>query len=443
MLKVTNSLSGKKELFQPMTDKKVLMYVCGVTPYDSSHLGHGRVYTTFDMFYRLLHFLGYSVTYCRNFTDVDDKLINKAEKEFGDRLRYKEVANKFIDMYHEDMKSLNCLPPTYEPRVSECIPEIIAFVQGLVDNGTAYVIDGDVYFSIDSFPQYGALSKHKLEDLNAGARVSVDEQKRNPHDFALWKSEPEGSFWKSPWGYGRPGWHIECSAMALKYLGKHIDVHGGGLDLVFPHHENELAQSEALYGAPFVRYWMHNGFVRINQEKMSKSLGNFFSLRHIFQEYHPMVVRYYLLSIHYRSPLEFSFDELQGLQKSYKRLCKAFSEAPVIMTNELIKESKTVNAMLEYLLDDLNTSGMWGVLFENLDEIQKDPAELGRVKAFIVNVIGLDLQAIPEKEVEITPEIKALIKAREDARLAKDFKTADIIRDRLKELGYDPKDRKL
>jgi cysteinyl-tRNA synthetase len=444
MLEISNTLTGKKELFKPLYAGKVLLYVCGITPYDFSHIGHGRVYVSFDLLYRLLMFLGYTVTYCRNFTDIDDKLIHKAEKEFGNGLRYKEIATRFIEAYHEDVHKLGCLPPTYEPRVTDTIPEIIAFIQGLIQTGKAYVVNGDVYFSIPDFPAYGYLSKRKLEDLQAGARVEVNDQKRNPLDFALWKSEQPGTFWHSPWGWGRPGWHIECSAMAHTYLGEHIDIHAGGQDLIFPHHENEIAQSEGLYGAPFAQYWMHNGFVTVKQEKMSKSLGNFFTLRQVFEHFDPMVVRYYILSHHYKAPMEFSFDDLQAAHKSYKRLCKAFETIPsVSLSPAQMQQSPCVAKMLAFLTDDLNVSGALGVLFDNLHMVQEQSDEGARIKAFITNVLGLSLQPLAEKATVMTPEIEQLIKEREAARAAKDWARSDVLRMQLKELGFEVQDKKV
>jgi cysteinyl-tRNA synthetase len=444
MLVITNTLTGKKEVFKSMHNDAVRLYVCGITPYDAAHVGHGRVYVTFDVLYRLLTFLGYTVTYCRNFTDIDDKLLSKSEKEFGTPQRYKEIADRYIQSYTEDMRALGCLPPSVEPRVTENIPEIITFIQGLIDAGKAYESDGDVYFSIAQFPAYGALAKHKLEDLRAGARVEVNDKKRDPLDVALWKSEKEGTFWKSPWGYGRPGWHIECSALAAKFLGKQIDIHAGGLDLIFPHHENEIAQSEALFNVPFSAYWMHNGFVRVNAEKMSKSLGNFFTLRQVFEQFDPMVVRYYILSHHYKAPLEFSFDDLEAVQKSYKRLCKVFESVPssdnLLPAQEM--QSPVVKKMVAFLCDDLNTPGMFGVLFEHLTELQQDPAQLTLVKSFIVQVLGLNLIPLPEKVIERTPEIEQLLKEREEARVAKDWKRADEIRDRLQAIGFVVQDKK-
>ena len=444
MITIYNTLTGKKELFKPIKDPIVTLYVCGITPYDYAHLGHGRVYVIFDVLYRLLSFNGYKVQYCRNFTDIDDKIIARAEKELGSADRYAQIANKYIQSFEEDMSALFNQKPGVEPRVTQTIPEIIKFIEGLIEHKKAYVSDGDVYFDIMKFPTYGQLSKQKIDDLIAGARVEVNEKKRHPLDFALWKSEPETTFWKSPWGWGRPGWHIECSAMAAKYLGTTIDIHAGGQDLMFPHHENERAQSEGLYEKPFVHYWMHNGFVRINKEKMSKSLGNFFTLRDIFKKYDPVIVRYYLLNHHYRAPLDFSFDDLDALTKSYQRLARAFDAVDCKEMSPLqIRESKIVQKMLDFLSDDLNTPGMFGVLFENLSAIQGDREELCRVKEFMRHGLGLPLVPLPEKEVELTPEIARLINEREAARLAKDFKKADEIRDKLKQLGYEAKDKKI
>lgn len=443
MITITNTLTGKKELFKPLNNNTVTLYVCGITPYDYAHLGHGRVYVSFDVLYRLLNFLGYEVRYCRNFTDIDDKIINRAQKELGNPRNFEEISKKYIAAFNDDFKRLNCLPPNYEPKVTQTIPEIIAFVQGLIENGKAYVSDGDVYFEIAQFPTYGRLSKHKLDDLIAGARVDVNEKKRNPLDFALWKhAESNEPGWDSPWGHGRPGWHIECSAMSQKFLGQTIDIHAGGQDLIFPHHENELAQSEGLSGKTFVRYWMHNGFVRINQEKMSKSLGNFFTLRDVFKQFDPMVVRFYLLNHQYRAPLDFSFDDLQVMQKTYARLCKAFNVECGTVSDQEMKDSPVIQKMLEFLIDDLNTPGMWGTLFESLSALQKDSKELCKVKAFIQKVLGLTLIPLPEKEVEVTSEMEALIKEREVARAAKDWKKADELRDKLRSLGYEVQDKK-
>lgn len=444
MITITNTLTGKKEQLKPLYPHKITLYVCGVTPYDFSHIGHARVYIIFDIFYRLLTFLDNNVIYCRNFTDIDDKLINRAQKEYGNQNSFLMVANQFIQAYQEDMIALNCLPPTFQPRVTEHIPEIIAFIKELIDMGKAYVVGGDVYFSIQSFPTYGNLSKQKLEDLQAGSRVEVNEKKKNPLDFALWKGEPEGTFWKSPWGYGRPGWHIECSALARHFLGEHIDVHGGGMDLMFPHHENEIAQSESLWGAPFARYWMHNAFVRIDQEKMSKSLNNFFTIRDIIKKYDPMVLRYMITSHYYRAPLDFSFEDLDVAQKTYQKLCNFFQkiESPEPLSYAEIKRSEIVQKMVEFLSDDLNTPGMLGVIFENLKNLAANSQEACAVKAFIIDVLGLTLVPLPEKEIVITAQIQQLIEERELARTAKDWKKADELREKLRQLGYEVQDGK-
>jgi cysteinyl-tRNA synthetase len=441
MLHITNTLTQKKEIFNA-PDHKVTMYVCGITPYDYSHIGHGRVYVSFDVVYRLLSLLGYSVTYCRNFTDIDDKLIAKAQQRWNDGLRYKEIANEFIAAYEQDMKRLGCKNPDMQPRVTDHIPQIIACITRLIAAGKAYVVDNDVYFSIPSFPAYGALSKQKLDDLRAGARVEINDKKRDVLDFALWKGEKEGTFWQSPWGWGRPGWHIECSALAHYYLGEHIDLHAGGQDLIFPHHENEIAQSEGMFGAPFARYWAHNGFVTVNQEKMSKSLGNFFTLREVFNQFDPMVVRFYILSHHYRAPLEFSYTDMQGFEKSYKKLCRLLSDVqsyshmtPECMTFPLIK------ALLEMLTDDLNTPGMFGVLFDNIDAL-RDVPQAQAVKTFLQQILGLSLEPIAEKTVEITPIIAQLLKEREQARVEKNYARADELRIKLQELGVSVQDKK-
>jgi len=445
MIKVTNTLTGKKEIFKPIEPNSVKMYVCGVTPYDDSHVGHGRVAVAFDILYRLFKFLNFDVKYCRNFTDIDDKLLNKAAEKFSDKLRYKELADTFIKKYSEDVDSLNCLRPDFEPRVTENIDEIIAFIKGLVDSGYAYASGGDVYFSIQAFKNYGSLSKHNLEDLKVGSRVEVSDIKKDPLDFVLWKGNNDGQFWGSPWGYGRPGWHIECSVLASKYLGKQLDIHGGGMDLIFPHHENEIAQSEALNKKQFVNYWMHNAFVRIDKEKMSKSLGNFFTLRQIFERFDPMVLRFYYINHQYRAPLDFSFEDMQMIKKSYQRLCKAFAgvECPKDISKSEMTKYKVIQDMLVFLSDDLNTPGMLGVLFEHLNEIKKNKDELCAVRAFINDVLGLSLEPLKEEEVEITPEIQGLIDARKEARQSKDWAKADAIRDQLKELGIDVQDKKL
>ncbi len=442
MLQFTNSLSGKKEPFK--TDKKeVNVYVCGITPYDYAHLGHGRCYIAFDILVRLLTFLGFTVIYGRNLTDIDDKILKRAQEELGDMQRYPEITTKYINAFHEDMKLLNCLPPTFEPRVTLMMPQIIAFIEGLIKKGHAYPSNGDVYFSVGSFADYGKLSKHKTENLIVGQRIAPTDKKKNPLDFVLWKGTDDSIFFDSPWGYGRPGWHIECSVMAADLFGPEFDIHGGGRDLIFPHHENEIAQSESLHGVPMARFWLHNGFVQINKEKMSKSLGNFFTLRQIFEQFDPMVVRYYLLSHQYRAPLDFSFDDMKAVEKGYKKLIRVFDVVCPELTDGEIRTSAVVKKMLTFLYDDLNTPGMLGVLFDHLDSLQEHIDELCAVKTFLQQVLGLTLTLLSEKQVEITPEIQALLDAREDARAHKDWAKADELRDKLRDLGVDVTDKKL
>jgi cysteinyl-tRNA synthetase len=445
-IKLTNTLTGTKEIFEPLTPGKVNLYVCGVTPYDYSHIGHGRCYVTFDTLVRLLRLIGFQVTYVRNVTDIDDKLLNKAQA-LGDMMKYTEVAEKFTQAFHHNMAQLNCLTPDYEPRVTQCIPEIIEFINGLIQANKAYVVDNDVYFDLASYPAYGKLSGKNLDDLIAGARVDVDERKRSPGDFALWKGNNEEKFWKSPWGYGRPGWHIECSVMAKKYLGTTVDIHGGGQDLTFPHHENERAQSESLHNEPFVRFWMHNAFVNINKEKMSKSLGNIISLNDMFKAKDPMVVRFYFLQHHYRTPIDFSYSDLDATQTAYKKLVTHLS--PPLQTpasvewTAYIKHNPAAHAMLEALCDDLNTPKFLGLVFEHLSEYKTDPILADFVRMLLTSVLGLTLQPLPEQVVEVTPEIQKLLYEREEARLAKNWKHADAIRDQLTKLGYTPQDKKV
>ena len=439
MLFLTNTLSSKKELFTPTDAHNITLYVCGITPYDYAHIGHGRCYVTFDVVYRLLKTMYPNITYCRNFTDIDDKILTKAQQELNDKYRYQEISEKFISAYHQDMQKLNCLPPTHEPRVTQTIPEIINLIQQLISNDYAYQVDGDVYYRVTKFAQYGALSKRNIDDLQAGARVEINEKKENPLDFALWKQDD--GFWQSPWGIGRPGWHIECSAMAEKYFGASLDIHGGGMDLIFPHHENEIAQSEGAHRSRFARTWIHNAFVRINKEKMSKSLGNFFTLRDVFEKYDPMVIRYYILQHHYRSPLDFAFDDIEGAQKAYQKLCKVFAAIPSTnISSQMITQSAIAQKMMAFLYDDLNTPGALGVVFENLDAPLN---ELSLVKSILQNLLGLTLHELKQPTVVITSDIQKLIDERAAARTRKDWKESDRLRDELVSLGVEVKDNKL
>lgn len=442
MIVFTNTLSGKKEKFKPGLESDISLYVCGITPYDFSHIGHGRCYVTFDFIYRLLKFAGYNVTYCRNYTDIDDKILDRAEKELGDRSLYKKITQTYIAAFEGDLQQLNCIAPQVQPRVTEMIPEIILFVQGLLNKNVAYERNGSVYFRVKDCNNYGELSKQNISQLLLGARVDIDEAKESPLDFALWKRDDAVGF-DSPWGKGRPGWHIECSAMAQKVFANTVDIHGGGMDLIFPHHENEIAQSQALYDRPFVRYWLHNAFVRINQEKMSKSLGNFFTLRDLFKTFDPMVVKFYFLKQHYRNPLDFSLSDLQATEKAYKKIVTFFADvsAERINTKEVC-DDPVVQAMLSSLHDDVNTSGAIGILFESMSSLQ-DQRSKERLKYFMQNVFGLTLQPLAEKSTEITPEIEGLINQRQQARDQKNWKLADEIRDRLLALGVELQDKKM
>jgi len=376
-LRIYNTLTGKKEEFVPLRENKVGMYVCGVTVYDLCHIGHARSTIVFDMIYRYLRYRGYEVTYVRNFTDIDDKIIKRANTEGVD---CKAIAEKYIHEFNVDMGSLGLERPTVEPRATEHIPEMIQLVSTLIEKGFAYQSDGDVFYSVEKFKDYGKLSKRNLEELQAGARVEVDEKKENPLDFALWKaSKPGEPFWESPWGKGRPGWHIECSVMSQKYLGETFDIHGGGKDLIFPHHENEIAQSEAATGKPFVRYWIHNGFVNIDKEKMSKSLGNILTLKEVFKDWRPEVLRLFILSHHYRSPVDFSFDGLSesrsGLDRFYTTLkaVKDEIEKPkpqgVAWGPPILKEIREAiesfkERLEEAMDDDFNTAQALGYFYD-------------------------------------------------------------------------------
>lgn len=443
MIDLRNTLSGKKEKLQPLVRGTISLYVCGVTPYDLSHIGHGRVYVTFDLLYRLLKIQGFDVRYCRNFTDIDDKLINRAHKELGDGQRYHEIAQRYITQFHHDIDALNCQRPTIEPRVTQYIPEIITFIEHLIKNGHAYVSGSSVYFSVASIEKYPQLSKQSLQELHAGARVQENEDKKNQFDFALWKGEADKSFFESPWGYGRPGWHIECSVMAYECLGKQIDIHGGGMDLIFPHHDNEIAQTEGFTHMPFARIWMHNAFVQINKEKMSKSLNNFYTLQDVFKHYDPVIVRFYYVSHHYRVPMDFSLDDIGATQKAYQKLVRTFEPIVVDTTTQLDLHNPFIQKLLDYLCDDLNSPGMFGEIFANLAEIVSDHTRAQQVKKLLVDVLGLPLTEIKKETVAHTPEIEMLLEERAQARAAKDFKKADAIRDQLVALGVQLQDTKI
>lgn len=476
-LRVYNTLTGKKEEFQPLIPGKVGMYVCGVTVYDYCHIGHARANVVFDIVFRYLRFLGFDVNYVRNYTDVDDKIINRANERGIDS---RELAEEFIRAFDEDMERLGMALPTHQPKATEHIPQIITLIERLIERGIAYEAAGDVYYAVEKFPDYLKLSKRNLDEMQAGARISPGEQKRNPMDFALWKgAKPGEPAWESPWGAGRPGWHIECSAMSMELLGESFDIHGGGKDLVFPHHENEIAQSEGATCKPFVRYWLHNGFVNINQEKMSKSLGNFFTIRDILKRYDPEVVRFFLLTAHYRSPIDFSDQNLEdarsGLTRFYEGLLAAAETlakhpaperpaCPVISDaeREVYDRLETLeDRFAEAMDDDFNTALAIAHLFEGVRAMNRLVAE-GRFEECPLSlavlrdgretllklggVLGLFTSEPAEwlerqkseglAATDLTPErIEELIAERLESRKNRDFARADAIRNELTEKG--------
>ncbi|MCP3869874.1 MAG: cysteine--tRNA ligase [Gammaproteobacteria bacterium] len=445
MLKVYNDLTNQKEAFVPLVPGKVRMYVCGMTVYDLCHLGHARVMVVFDVIYRYLRSTGLDVTYIRNITDIDDKIINRANEK-GEH--FGALTERFITAMHEDERALEVLPPDEEPRATNHIGQIVEMIQRLIDKGHAYLAEnGDVYYSVRSFQGYGRLSGKSIEDLRAGARVDVEELKREPLDFALWKSTKPGEpAWESPWGNGRPGWHIECSAMSTSCLGDTLDIHGGGADLTFPHHENEIAQSEGATGEPFVRYWLHNGFVRINDEKMSKSLGNFFTVREILKHYQAEEVRYFILTSQYRSPLNYDEEHLDNARGALTRFYTAMRGLPKAAPAGADDYVERFNRAMD---DDFNTPEALAALFDLVREINRVRSEdeshgaalAGRLRQ-LGGVLGI-LQADPELYLRGAGDgdagddgwIDDLIQQRVDARTRRDWAEADRIRDELKDRG--------
>jgi len=464
MLTIYNTLTGKKEPFQSLTAKTVRMYVCGVTVYDYCHLGHGRSALVFDVIRRHLESSGYRVEFVKNFTDVDDKIIKRANEQ---GVSCDTITAKYIQAYYEDMKKLGVRQASVEPKATEHMADIVQLTEALIAKGLAYQVDGDVYFEVAKYSGYGRLSKRRLDDMQAGARVEVDERKRHPMDFALWKSSKPGEpSWESPWGAGRPGWHIECSAMAMRHLGETFDIHGGGMDLIFPHHENEIAQSCGATGKEFARYWIHNGFVQVNQEKMSKSLGNFFTIREIFeksewsQEITGEILRYFLLTNHYRSPLDFSDQGLKeakyaldGFYDLFNRLKEPAKKEGLVNDKLTTAIERTRSAFVQAMDDDFNTPAAVAELQEfrsavnkllETDLLTKAREQARQLFRFLgsvmwlfqlekwrfnvdlsdIGVIGLDEKEIEEK-----------VKERNEARKQKDFKKADEIRQFLASHG--------
>lgn len=447
-IKIFNTLTREKEIFKPLQEGKVSMYVCGPTVYNYIHIGNARPAIVFDTVRRYLEYRGYDVDYVLNFTDVDDKII-KAANELG--VEVPEVAERFIDAYLEDVGALGVKKATHHPRVMETMEDIIEFIKVLVDKGYAYEADGDVYFRPRSFGEYGKLSQQSIDELRAGARIQVGEKKEDPLDFALWKQVKDGEIaWDSPWGKGRPGWHIECSAMAKKYLGETIDIHAGGQDLAFPHHENEIAQSESMTGKTFAKYWMHNGYINIDNEKMSKSLGNFVLTKDLIAQHNPQILRFFMLSVHYRHPINFTEALLESAKNSFERIQTAYhnlehrKNASLDLTEDtavwLEKIAGFKRNFEKEMDDDFNTANAISVLFELSKEaniyLNEPQTKLAVIEAFqeaitgLLEVLGIHLTT--EKEL-LDEEIEALIEERNEARKNRNFARADEIRDLLKD----------
>ncbi len=455
-MQVYNTMTRRKEELVPQIPGRISMYACGPTVYNYFHIGNARPFIVFDTMRRYLEYCGYQVTFVQNFTDIDDKMIRRANEE---GVTVKELGERFIAEYYTDADALGVQRASVNPRATEHIDEIIALVQSLVEKGHAYATDdGDVYFSVRSFPGYGKLSGQNIDDLENGARVETDEKKRDPLDFALWKAEKPGEpSWDSPWGKGRPGWHIECSAMSMSILGESFDIHAGGQDLIFPHHENEIAQSEAATGKPFAHYWMHNGYINVDNQKMSKSLGNFFTVREIAAEFDLEAVRMFMLSVHYRNPVNFSRELIQQAEAGLNRLRTARERvAAAVTTDSMTKEDTDFLAELDNtrarfkaaMDDDLNTADALGVLFEfaraanTFVSLPRGKAAVDACAALfdeLTNVLGLLQHA---SEEAFPAEALDMLEQRQAARKARDFQKADLLRDQLKELGYAVEDTK-
>ncbi|UZE94672.1 cysteine--tRNA ligase [Alkalimarinus alittae] len=458
-LQIFNTLTRKKDIFTPIEENKVKMYVCGMTVYDYCHLGHARVLVSFDVIVRYLRSQGYDVTYVRNITDIDDKILNRAN-ENGES--FTSLTERFIEAMHEDEARLSVKKPDIEPKATSHIAEIISMIQQLIDNGFAYTAsNGDVYYSVDKFPEYGALSKKNPEELLAGARIGVEDAKKDPRDFALWKSVKKDEVsWDSPWGAGRPGWHIECSAMSTCCLGDTFDIHGGGPDLPFPHHENEIAQSEGATGKKYVNYWMHAGAIRVNKEKMSKSLGNFFTIRDVLERYPAEVVRYFLVSSHYRSQVDYSEESLKEAQSALSRLYTALRDVESVEggVSELALADEYKARFKKAMNDDFNTPVALAVMFDLVKELNRAKAsgeatvgqlaQLLRELGEILGILQLDAEEFLKSSSGFSndsineAEIEQLIIDRVNARQNKDWAESDRIRDYLKDEGVILDDRK-
>ena len=457
-MKLYNTLTRKKEEFIPIEKGVVRMYSCGPTVYNYFHIGNARPFIIFDTLRRYLEYCGNTVYFVQNFTDIDDKMINKAN-ELG--ITVKELADRYIAEYFKDADNLGIKRATVHPRATENIDAIIGIIRELEEKGYAYNVDGDVYFATKKFKEYGKLSHQPLEDLESGARININEDKNDPMDFALWKKQKPGEpAWESPWGLGRPGWHIECSAMANKYLAKTIDIHSGGQDLIFPHHENEIAQSECAHGVPFANYWMHNGYINIDNKKMSKSLGNFFTVREIAEEFDYEVIRFFMLSAHYRSPINFSKTLMESARSGLERIYNCISDmkffAEKADSHALTDKEKEYKEKIETLKakyiaamdDDLNTADAISAIFEIVSEANK---AITAQSGFSKEVIGFTVDTVKElggvlgllqksEDGEISAEVKALLDERQAARASRDWAKSDELRDKLREMGITVKD---
>ncbi len=452
-MKLYNTLTREKEEFVPLKQNKVSMYSCGPTVYNFFHIGNARPFIVFDVLRRYLKYRGYDVTFVQNFTDIDDKLIRKANEE-GKTVP--EIAEHYIKEYFVDAKGLGIQKADIHPRATENIPEIIELIKTLIDKGFAYEVGGDVYFSTTKFTGYGKLSHYNMEELEAGARIGVDERKKDAMDFALWKAQKAGEpAWESPWGPGRPGWHIECSAMANKYLGETIDIHSGGVDLIFPHHENEIAQSEAATGKPFAKYWLHNAFLNIDNQKMSKSLGNFFTVRDASKQYDYEVIRFFMLSAHYRSPVNYSPEQLEQAKSGLDRLYECKGNMTFLLQSAAAQEegANTVEKLQEYkakfieaMDDDLNTADGIAAIFELVREINTMIGSGQTGKAFLESALNIFneltgvLGIVQKEEDTLATEVERLIEERQQARKEKNWKLSDEIRDKLKGMGIELQD---
>ena len=455
-MKIYNTLTRQKETFIPLEENKIKMYVCGPTVYNFFHIGNARPFMIFDAFRNYMEYRGYEVTYVQNFTDVDDKIIKRANEEGISPI---EVAEKYIAEYFKDADALGIKRATVHPRVTENIENIITFIEDLISKGFAYELNGDVYFNSQAYKEYGKLSKQNLEELNLGARIDVNDEKKHPIDFALWKAKKEGEIgWQSPWGEGRPGWHIECSVMSARYLGDTIDIHAGGQDLIFPHHENEIAQSEARSGKQFARYWMHNGYINVDNQKMSKSLGNFFTVRDILSEFSGQVIRFFLLSAHYRNPVNFSKELILQAKAGMERL--ANSKERLVFTISHTKgqmnesELELVSALenhrdrfIEAMDDDINTADAISIIFElarfsNTNVTENSSLEWAEKNLSLFNELTGVLNIIKDEDTDSNDneQIEKLIKDRVEAKKNKDFALADAIRDELKSMGIEIED---